>query len=278
MNTTTMKQKQQQHHHSNEGSKKHKKPAANKAQCDPLATNALKQAAELMKKEFDYTSMLVDVSNLCEPARMEKFGLLGEWTLVASEIASVAQDRDVGKFPLFWYYDERAGSPDEMKKKYGSRYCDFYERDPTKPLLRFIKSENFLAYYSNHPFKEQRDRTVKRMIERVKSAKSRTEFCIMVNTHKNIFVRIVQILSDGLTSCLDEAYDGDNVYCGNCCKQLTKKLNCSRCKSAFYCNAECQKANWAKHKKDCSEIVESDAQGTVESFRKVLSTSFNKKM
>ncbi|KZV90891.1 hypothetical protein EXIGLDRAFT_740660 [Exidia glandulosa HHB12029] len=27
---------------------------------------------------------------------------------------------------------------------------------------------------------------------------------------------------------------------------------CSKCKVARYCNAECQKADWAKHKKDCS--------------------------
>jgi len=37
---------------------------------------------------------------------------------------------------------------------------------------------------------------------------------------------------------------------------------CSRCLGAFYCNAECQAAAWAKHKKACSKTARSSPEST----------------
>lgn len=48
------------------------------------------------------------------------------------------------------------------------------------------------------------------------------------------------------------------VYaCNNCGKQESendggpKLLRCSRCKTALYCSAECQRAAWGKHRREC---------------------------
>ena len=35
------------------------------------------------------------------------------------------------------------------------------------------------------------------------------------------------------------------------CKQETQLLRCGRCRNAFYCSAECQKAHWKEHKPHC---------------------------
>ena len=39
--------------------------------------------------------------------------------------------------------------------------------------------------------------------------------------------------------------------CSHCSKQGAGFQRCSRCKRAFYCGAECQNANWKRHKKTC---------------------------
>jgi len=43
--------------------------------------------------------------------------------------------------------------------------------------------------------------------------------------------------------------------CAHCGKQGAGFKRCSRCKQAGYCGAECQNANWKRHKKSCAPPV-----------------------
>lgn len=48
--------------------------------------------------------------------------------------------------------------------------------------------------------------------------------------------------------------------CTNCLKKkdeasCTNLFKCSRCKSVYYCDATCQKADWKEHKKICKVII-----------------------
>ena len=44
--------------------------------------------------------------------------------------------------------------------------------------------------------------------------------------------------------------------CWNCKKSTCDKLStCSNCSTAYYCNRECQKADWSKHSPICKEYV-----------------------
>ena len=43
--------------------------------------------------------------------------------------------------------------------------------------------------------------------------------------------------------------------CAHCGKQGVGFQRCSKCKQAWYCGAECQKAGWKKHKKGCEPPV-----------------------
>ena len=52
------------------------------------------------------------------------------------------------------------------------------------------------------------------------------------------------------------ASDGVSVSGARCnmchaARATTELLKCSRCKSAFYCNATCQRNDWSNHKKVC---------------------------
>ena len=38
------------------------------------------------------------------------------------------------------------------------------------------------------------------------------------------------------------------------CKKLGAKSYCSSCKSSYYCNVECQRADWKKHKRKCKKL------------------------
>jgi|TARA_A100001391_G_scaffold151483_1_gene109205 hypothetical protein len=46
--------------------------------------------------------------------------------------------------------------------------------------------------------------------------------------------------------------------CQNCGKKYEKKQcrfkKCAKCQNAWYCNKECQKADWKKHKKKCGNF------------------------
>lgn len=39
--------------------------------------------------------------------------------------------------------------------------------------------------------------------------------------------------------------------CGNCQKSGESLLRCSRCKSTYYCDVQCQRSDWKTHKKTC---------------------------
>ena len=39
--------------------------------------------------------------------------------------------------------------------------------------------------------------------------------------------------------------------CLGCHQPVAKIKLCSRCKTAVYCSAECQRKHWPKHKRDC---------------------------
>lgn len=43
--------------------------------------------------------------------------------------------------------------------------------------------------------------------------------------------------------------------CDNCKKTDTSLKRCVKCKSAAYCDRDCQKAHWKQHKKDCSRLA-----------------------
>ena len=43
--------------------------------------------------------------------------------------------------------------------------------------------------------------------------------------------------------------------CCSFCGEKNEILKCSRCNKAFYCNKECQKNDWGKHKNLCRTIV-----------------------
>lgn len=48
---------------------------------------------------------------------------------------------------------------------------------------------------------------------------------------------------------------GRKKICNNCGTRSEKKLmTCGSCKMARYCNAECAKADWKKHKKCCADM------------------------
>ena len=60
-------------------------------------------------------------------------------------------------------------------------------------------------------------------------------------------------------SQLDQYEDGDEAIASSsaCCARCRKDTSanpkrCSRCKSVSYCSAECQRADWIKHKVSCS--------------------------
>ncbi|KAJ2989493.1 SET and MYND domain-containing protein 3 [Globomyces sp. JEL0801] len=58
------------------------------------------------------------------------------------------------------------------------------------------------------------------------------------------------ITENPLAKVLDEK--NYNSHCGNCSKELTKKiLKCSACSSIVYCCISCQRSDWKIHKLEC---------------------------
>eukprot|EP00122_Pirum_gemmata_P019972 Pgem_evm2s18682 len=42
--------------------------------------------------------------------------------------------------------------------------------------------------------------------------------------------------------------------CNFCKLKKNKLLHCSRCKSVYYCNINCQKSNYKQHKNECRKV------------------------
>ncbi|KLO16748.1 hypothetical protein SCHPADRAFT_926304 [Schizopora paradoxa] len=57
------------------------------------------------------------------------------------------------------------------------------------------------------------------------------------------------IISKGLRACAWE-----DCKSGESSPAATPSLRCSKCKSAVYCNADCQKSDWPSHKKSCKKL------------------------
>lgn len=52
--------------------------------------------------------------------------------------------------------------------------------------------------------------------------------------------------------------EGTKFTCANCGKLSTTMLMCSGCDVATYCDENCQKKDWCKHKEHCNEAAEAD--------------------
>lgn len=56
----------------------------------------------------------------------------------------------------------------------------------------------------------------------------------------------------GLRHCVTSSSGYQGKKCANCgCINLPLK-RCSACKEVYYCSVECQRADWALHKKVCT--------------------------
>ncbi len=49
--------------------------------------------------------------------------------------------------------------------------------------------------------------------------------------------------------------------CSHCGKAAQNLKKCSGCRQVRYCNAECQRAHWPQHKKDCRGLAKQDQPG-----------------
>jgi hypothetical protein len=52
----------------------------------------------------------------------------------------------------------------------------------------------------------------------------------------------------------DEPHADDRKRCAACKKPSENLKVCARCHSASYCNADCQRADWTKHKAVCKSL------------------------
>ena len=56
---------------------------------------------------------------------------------------------------------------------------------------------------------------------------------------------------DPISEILPASCDTDCAQCIHCESPAVKAKLCGRCRKAWYCNAECQRADWQQHKLDC---------------------------
>ena len=53
----------------------------------------------------------------------------------------------------------------------------------------------------------------------------------------------------------------DMHRCGHCGKSAALKLRCGRCRAVYFCDRDCQRAGWKRHKPQCrlQEVAEAKA-------------------
>ena len=54
---------------------------------------------------------------------------------------------------------------------------------------------------------------------------------------------------------VEESIDESCLECDYCNSTLEKSQQCSQCKTAMYCNRDCQKKDWVRHKPLCSRYI-----------------------
>ncbi|PNH08395.1 hypothetical protein TSOC_000004 [Tetrabaena socialis] len=62
----------------------------------------------------------------------------------------------------------------------------------------------------------------------------------------------------------DKVAGRDARQCGSCGKPNTIACSlkvCTKCRSAWYCDRECQKKDFARHKKECAGLAQAAATG-----------------
>jgi len=62
-----------------------------------------------------------------------------------------------------------------------------------------------------------------------------------------------ELTFDNLT--IDSADDERFQECDYCGSTLGKQNRCSKCKMAMYCNGDCQKQDWKRHKPLCARYT-----------------------
>jgi len=52
---------------------------------------------------------------------------------------------------------------------------------------------------------------------------------------------------------IDNSRSGTSRYCLYCLKTVEGSMRCSKCRTALYCNRECQLKHWPVHKNSCQD-------------------------
>jgi len=110
-------------------------------------------------------------------------------------------------------------------------------------------SDNTTAIF--HSIMSNRVDTVKLMLEEGSNpydTKSQEGLTLEEVSKEKGNIKMANLLGGWLTF-LEK--NGTGQLCSVCCKYLEKPKKCGKCKSRYYCSAECQKQDWTEHKKEC---------------------------
>ena len=74
--------------------------------------------------------------------------------------------------------------------------------------------------------------------------------------------KAAQAKGKGATKAKGKKKDGEapTFICFTCGKAAPKLLTCSQCHRAHYCDRECQRKDWPRHKKACRACVAAEAR------------------